>query len=506
MNNYRVVNVKEMRFMDEYTCKQLDMSSLDLMKQAGAVIYLSIIEDIGIDKLTDQIVIVAGTGNNGGDALVVGVNLLDNGYNVKVVIVGDLTLQTNESKIMLKRILNQKPEILFINDNTKLKELSILLRKTTLLVDGIFGIGLTRDVSGIYYDVINQINLNSVDVVSIDIPSGINANNGLIYKIAIRADYTLIIQNYKVGNLIGDAADYHGTKVLLDIGILKVVCKSRRFLLEKEDYLNSIPERINNTHKYHYGNLLTIGGSKGMMGAPLLAAYAALRTGSGLSSIAYKEKYLKNIINVYPEVMTSTYKDIEELLEFTSKKNTVIFGPGLGRKDDENLEILKTLLRLGIPMVIDADGLYYLKQVLPYFKNLKNVAITPHCGEMAMLLDVETKDIINKPLEYINSLTENHKLSIVLKGSTTIIANKNSVYFSNYGNPGMATAGSGDVLSGVIGSLIGKGFKLIEACRLGVLLHSMAGEKAKDKYGEESLIATDIIKYIPKTLKELKEI
>ena len=505
MNNYRIVNVNEMRFMDEYTCTQLDMSSLDLMKQAGGVIYLCILEDIGIDKSLDKILIVAGTGNNGGDALVVGVNLIENGYKVKVVMVGDLTTQTDESKDMLKKILNKKVEVLFVNDKAILPKLSILLRQSTLLIDGIFGIGLKREVSGIYKDTINLINLSSVDVASIDIPSGINADNGKVSGIAIQADYTLIVQNYKVGNLLGDAVDYHGAKILLDIGILKVVCKSRRFLLEKDDYLKTLPPRQNNTHKYHYGNLLTVGGSKGMMGAPLLAAYATLRTGSGLSSIAYKEKYHQSVINIYPEVMTTTYQSIDELLEFTNKKNVIIFGPGLGKKDDENLDILRSLLKLDIPMVIDADGLYYLKQLLKEFKNLKKIVITPHYGEMAMLLDTDTLSIEEKPLEHIKTLTEKYKLSVVLKGATTIIANKNSMYFSNYGNPGMATAGSGDVLSGIIGSMIGKGLKIIEACRTAVLIHSLAGELAKDELGEESIIATDIIKYIPTVLKELKE-
>ena len=505
MNNYRIVNVNEMRFMDEFTCTQLQMSSLDLMKQAGAVVYLCIIEDIGIDKTTDQILIVAGVGNNGGDALEVGIHLINNGYNIKVVLLGNLTSQSEESKEILKRILNHKVDVLFIEDETKLPKLSILFRKSTLLIDGIFGVGLTRDVEGIYYSVINLINKSTVDVCSIDIPSGINADNGLLSKIAIKADYTLIIQNYKIGNLLNDAQDYHGTKILLDIGVLKVVCKSRRFLLEKEDYLNTLPERLSNTHKYHYGNLLTVGGSKGMMGAPLLAACAALRSGSGLSSIAYKEKYSQSIINIYPEVMTSTYESIDDLLEFAKKKNVIIFGPGLGRKDNNNLDILRSLLLLDAPMVIDADGLYYLKQLLKEFKSLKNVVVTPHYGEMAMLLETDTSDIQKDPLKYLNTLTENYELTVVLKGSTTIIANKEGMLFSDYGNPGMATAGSGDVLSGIIGSMIGKGMKIIEACNIAVLLHSIAGEYAKELLGEESIMATDIVKYIPIAIKELKE-
>lgn len=494
-----------MRFMDEFTCTQLGMSSLELMKQAGGIIYLAITEDIGLDKEKDNILVVAGVGNNGGDALDVGVHLVENGYIVKVVMLGNLTAQSEESKHMLKEVLNKKIEVLFIEDISKLKELSKLLRKSTLLIDGIFGVGLKRDVEGIHYEVIKTINKSNVDVASIDIPSGINADNGLVSKIAIKADYTLIIQNYKIGNLLNDAEDYHGAKILLDIGILKVVCKSRRFLLEKEDYLNTIPHRLHNTHKYHYGNVLTIGGSKGMMGAPLLAAYAALRSGSGLSSIAYKEKYRKGIMNIYPEVMTRTYSKLDELLEFTKKKNIIVFGPGLGKVDKDNLEILRSLLLLDIPMVIDADGLYYLNILFKEFKSLKNVVVTPHYGEMATLLNVETTDIKKDPLKYIKELTEDYNLSVILKGPTTIIADKESIYFSNYGIPGMATAGSGDVLSGIIGSFIGKGMKIIEAAKLAVLVHSLAGVYAEEVYGEESIIATDIIKLISHVIRELKE-
>ena len=505
MDNNRIVNVDEMRYMDEYTCNQLDMSSLDLMQQAGGVIYLSLVEDVGIDKESDQILVVSGVGNNGGDGLVVAMNLSQNGYMVKVVIVGKLASLSNEAKEMLEKVKKQNIDVLILEDNINLSKFAILIRQATLLIDAIFGIGLKRNIEGLHYDVINVINLSSADVASIDIPSGINADNGLVYGIAVKADFTFIIQNYKVGNLIGDAADYHGSKILLDIGILKVVSKTRRFLINQEDYLNILPSRLNNTHKYHYGNVLTIGGSKGMMGAPLLSAYAALRCGSGLSSIAYKEKYQQDIIKIYPEIMTTTYQNINELIEFTNKKNVVIFGPGLGKNDEENLDILRTLLNLNVLLVIDADGIYYLKQLLNEFKSLKNVIITPHYGEMAMLLDLTSKEIEQNPLEHVKVLTNKYKLTVILKASTTIIANENSIYFSNYGNPGMATAGSGDVLSGIVGSMIGKGLKIMDAAKIGVLLHSMAGEAAKDEVGEESLIAIDIIKYLPTVLKKLKE-
>ncbi len=504
MNNKRIVSVSEMRYMDEYTCKQLEMSSLDLMEQAGGVIYLSLIEDVGIDKNDDQILVVSGVGNNGGDGMVVALNLKRNNYKVKVVIVGKLALLTSEAKAMLSKLKLENIEVLFLEDKNKLPGFAILLRQTTLLIDALFGIGLTRNIEGLYYDVINVINLSTIDVASIDIPSGINADNGLVYGIAVKADFTFIIQNYKVGNLIGDASDYHGAKILLDIGILKVVSKTRRFLLEEENYLKILPPRLNNSHKYHYGNVLTIGGSKGMMGAPLLSAYAALRCGSGLSSILYNEKDHQGIFNIYPEIMSATYQKNEELIAFTNKKNVIIFGPGLGKKADENKEILRTLLKLKIPMVIDADGIYYLKQLLNEVTDLKHVVITPHYGEMAILTNKTTKEIEEDPLAHVKKLTYQYKLTIILKASTTIIANKNSIYLSNYGNPGMATAGSGDVLSGVVGSMIGRGLKIMDAAKLGVLVHSMAGKEANEKVGEESLIATDIIKNLPVALKYFK--
>ena len=487
--------------MDKFTCDQLQICSLELMERVGSFLYLSLVEDIGFDKDADKVTIISGVGNNGGDGFVVGINLLKNYYSVQFVVVGDLDKQTKESKEMLTRLLNLGGKVFFVNNETKIPKLSTMLRKSTVLIDAIFGIGLIRNIEGIHLEVIKLINKSEAHVCSIDIPSGIKTNNGQVAGIAVAADYTLIIQNYKIGNLLNDAMDYHGKSILLDIGILSVVSSTRRFLLQKEEYSNSFPKRLNNTHKYNFGNVLVIGGSNGTMGAPVLAAYAALRTGSGLSSIAYNNKYLKHVMNLYPEVMSKAYGSIEELLHYTYKKNVIVFGPGLGRHDDVNYEILQELLRLEKPLVIDADGIYYLKSFLGEIKNGENIVITPHCGELAMLLDIDTEDVIKNPLKYIEQLTKKYKFTIVLKGPCTVIANKEVMYFSNHGNPGMATAGSGDVLSGIIASIIGKGYNLIGACKQAVLIHSLAGGYAKEAYTEESLIATDIIKFIPKVYK-----
>ncbi len=505
MKDLKIVSAKEMRYMDEFTCTQLQICSIELMERAGSFIYLSIIEDIGLEKETDKITIVSGVGNNGGDGLVVGLHLLENYFNVQFVIVGSLDNQSEESKEMLKRVLNLKGNVFFINDHKDIPKLSIIFRKTSFLIDALFGIGLTRDVEGIYLDVIKLINKSNAHVCSIDIPSGIKTNNGVVAGAAVVADYTLIVQNYKIGNLLNDAMDYHGESILLDIGILSVVSSTRRFLLQEVEYINTLPKRLNNTHKYHYGNILTIGGSNGTMGAPVLASYAALKSGAGLSSIAYNNKYLQNVMNIYPEVMSKTYKKVDELLEYTFKKNVIIFGPGLGRNDDINYEILQELLHLDVPLVIDADGVYYLKSLLGEITKGKNIIITPHYGELAMLLDIDSLEVKEDPLKYVKQLIDKYELTVVLKGPCTVIGNKNAMYFSNLGNPGMATAGSGDVLSGIIASMIGKGHKIFEACKIAVLIHSLAGEYGKNAVGEESLIATDIIRFIPTVLKEFKK-
>ena len=501
MKDFQIVNAQEMRQLDKLTLDEKNIESYDLVEHAGRSIFYYLVKQ-NIFTASDSILIVAGVGNNGGDALVCALAMFEKQLNPKVVVVGNLDNQSLENKLAIKKLIDLQVVISYINNEADIETFTTLVDNATIVIEGVFGIGLNSDIVGYYSKVISEINRSYAIVISIDLPSGINADNGLVMNVAIKAKHTLIIQNYKQGNLLNDALDYSGQIHILDIGIIQTLFEEPQLLLHKQYLKNKIPKRINNSHKYHFGTVLTIGGSKGMMGAPLLSGISAMKMGSGLSGVTYNEKYLHHINNIYPELMVNTYMGIEDIPSQVRKKSTVIFGPGLGKDDNLNLDILSYLLSTDIPLVIDADGIVYLKQLLKEYSERENIIITPHIQEMATYLGLSVDDVKKEPVLFAKNIAHTYNLTVVLKGPCTIITNNKETYFSIHGNPGMATAGTGDVLSGIIGSLLGRGFTPIEAAKLGVLIHSKAGELAVQKYGEEAVTATDLVYNIFKVLQD----
>ncbi len=498
----KVLTCNEMKTLDYYTCEKKAISSLQLMEIAGKKLFNCLKEKVNIDQSNFEILIVAGLGNNGGDALVVSEHLINDNFNVKIVVIGDLNNLTPETRSVYNRINNNNTSIINITCESDIKLFYKLVNKANVIVDGIFGIGLDRDINGIFYECIRIINESKNFVFSIDIPSGIYGSSGNIAKIAVMANFTAIIQNYKIGNLLNDAKDYHGKLEVLDIGVLQDTNKSNKYLLTLLDVDKLLPKRKENTHKYNYGSSLVIGGNIGMTGAPLLSAYAALRCGIGLSSIGIYNKYYHYLNNIYPELMVFPYQNISDFIKLLKPKNSLAFGPGLGRNETIYYELLDKLLEEKIPLVIDADGIFYLKELLHKINIENKVIITPHLGEIALLLDTEIELIKQNPLEAVKYLIDMYGFTVILKGPCTIIGNKAAIYFCNLGNAGMATAGSGDVLTGIITSFIGQGLDLLDAAKLGVYLHSSAGDVAYKKYGN-ALIATDIIECLPLTRKTI---
>ncbi len=490
-----VVSVDEMRKLDRLTMEEKGITSFELMMLAGSKMEEYLIESNMIKK-NDKVVVVIGTGNNGGDGLVIAKRLKERGLNPSVVLVGDIDSQTEESKNIWEEIQSIDITNYIVNSKEKLDLLVDVLQDASIVIDAVFGIGLTRDVEGVHKSVIDRINDSSSSIISIDIPSGINATNGLVCGVAVHANRTIVVEHYKQGNILGDALDYSGEIHLLSIGISNP--KDNVSLLQKEK-ITLLPLRKRNTHKYHYGCVLTIGGSKGMMGAPILSGLAVLKTGSGLSKVMIHENYMKYSSSYNPSLMVDTYKDITDI-DF-SRVSGIIYGPGLGRKDKENTEYLRYLIGLNKPLLIDADGLHYLTYLLDDITLHKNVVVTPHYGEMALLMNVNSDMIRKNPTKFAHLFTKKYGGNVVLKGSTTIITDGHKTVYSCLGNPGLATAGSGDVLSGVIGSLIGRGINGYDASTKGVYIHSKAGLIAKEIHGEESMIATDIIESISNVLK-----
>ncbi len=500
MEERQIVTAQEMRELDQLTMKKKNISSIELMIHVGKIIATNICEK-GLCGGRDKGLVVAGIGNNGGDALVIATEMINKGFTPRIALIGSEDKQTEEARDIWKRAKKLSSSTIVVSSTMDIANFQDYVNESSLIIDGIFGIGLSKDVTGYHKEVINIINQSYAPVISVDIPSGINADSGLVCGVAVQASHTFVIQNYKQGNLINDAPDFSGILHLLDVGILQLLFPRRQNILPFKYLINKIPKRLNNTHKYHYGNILTIGGSKGMMGAPLLSAMSALRTGSGLSHVLYYEKYLPHISNPYPTIMVDTFKNIDEV-DF-NKISAVVFGPGLNKNDNINEDILKKIMNLDIPLLIDAGGVYFLKQLLKEDGVYRNIVLTPHYGEMAFLLDQTSSYVEKNPLKCAKDISLKYGITVVLKGVTTIITNYQETYFSKNGNPGMATAGTGDVLCGIIGSLLGRDFTPLEASKLGVLIHGMASKYAMEKYGEESMIASDIIDFIHKILKEI---
>lgn len=492
----KILTTYEMYQCDKYTCQVEGITSVELMKRAGKRLFECIISNCDLDKERDRVLVVSGIGNNGGDGIVVGTHLLKEGYDVRFVIIGDKTQLSHDLQIVVEEI-EKGVKIKYIKDIVELFDAKELFDWSTFIIDALFGIGLNRDVEGLYYNAIDQINLSSSRVFSIDIPSGINGNNGKVMGIAVKADYTGIVQTFKLGNVLNDALDYHGKRLIVDAEIKLDIVESNRLFFRDDMIKGLLNKRRCNTHKYNYGSILILGGAIGMTGAPILAGLAALRTGSGLATIGILRKYYDYISKSYPELMIKPYDDLKDLL---TKKTAIGFGPGLGRDEQVYYDILSELINSEQPLVIDADGLYYLKAILNEIEDGSNIIITPHIGEMAMLLGVDSKCIGDNPIMYVEEVIDKYGFTVVLKGPATIIGNEAGIYIGNFGNPGMATAGSGDVLTGIITSLVGQGLSLINASLLGVYLHGLAGGYASEEVGEYSLIASDIIKYLPKAI------
>lgn len=261
-------------------------------------------------------------------------------------------------------------------------------------------------------------------------------------------------------------------------------------------HLGKLRPRKSETNKYDYGNVFIFGGSIGYFGAPQLSALAAYRCGSGLVHIMIPHDLYEKFPQLQPEVMVHPYKSMDELGTLLYNMDAALFGPGLNPYDSRQLEVLNLLISLKKPLVVDASGLDFLKQILPVLDDGANIVVTPHTGEAERLLDTD------KPERHLDMLFEK-KITVVLKDSEVLIAQRHHSLIALNGNPGMATAGSGDVLSGMVLSYLGQKLKPLEACKMAVYLHQKAGSLAEDKYGEASLMASDIIEFIPSAIKSL---
>lgn len=494
-----LVNSNEMKRCDSFVIENMGLPSMVLMERA-ALGAMEELEDGTFDL--KKVIIVCGSGNNGGDGFALARLLHLKNIEVDILFVGDEEKSTVETRQQIEIVKNYKMKIF---DNTDFNG----FKAYTTIVDAIFGIGISKQVEGKYAQIIEKINGSKAGILSLDIPSGISADTGQVMGVAVRADKTVTFAYKKVGLVLYPGAGYAGLVKVKDIGITHIGFSNdypNIYSYTKDD-LGRIPKRSSYSNKGTYGKVLVIAGAVNMSGAAYFAAKAAYRMGAGLVNLYIPNENRTIIQTMLPEAILTTYDkdnvDVEELKEAISWASVIIMGPGMG-KNQTTKTILEVLLSSAkVPLIIDADGINIIAEDPEILKNHKqSIILTPHLGEMARLIKKDIGGLAENLIEEGKKYAREHNVICVLKDTRTVVTDgRDKTYLNQSGNDGMATGGSGDVLTGVIAGLLAQGMCSLEGAKLGVYIHGLAGDRAALKLGRHSVIASDILDNISAILK-----
>ncbi len=507
----KILNAEQVKKLDAYTIKNEPILSISLMERAARVCTDWILERYPANT---PVSVFSGPGNNGGDGLAIARMLCDKGFSVRVYICGNK--MSSDSLINYERLLIQKLSyIKFIIAQEDFPR----IKSNEIIIDALFGSGLTRPLIGLFSDIIQFLNRSSATKISIDIPSGFfSEDNSLLSKSldggfvnAVRADYTLSLELPFLSFLFPEAQFHVGKLIILPIGLSKTYLteiETDYYYVDKELAASLLRKRKKFDHKGNLGHALIIAGSYGKMGAAILACKACLRAGVGLLTTHVPVTGYEIMQTTVPEAMVcideseSRFCKTEEQGNYTA----IGLGPGMGTRKF-TINLLGNLLKNSEkPVVLDADAINILAENREMLKNLPaNSILTPHPGEYRRLVG-DWKNFYER-LKAQTAFAKKHKIYLVLKGANTCIATpQGKCYFNSSGNPGMATAGSGDTLTGIITSLLAQGYTSENASILGVYLHGLAGDFAAEEVGEQALIASDIINCLGKAYKMLEEV
>lgn len=499
-----IVNSREMKFYDNNTTEKYHVPSIVLMERA-AVAFVEALREQEVDL--SRVLIVCGNGNNGGDGYAVARLLHLAGCRVDVVAADAKHIQ-NTAKATEANLLQKK--IWQAYDNEILTEISTDTAYTAV-IDAVFGVGLSRNIEGDYENVIARMNEIQAMKIALDIASGISADTGSVLGIAFRADLTVTFAFEKIGMILWPGNEYSGKVILKDIGIEEHSFGERRpgvAAVEDRDLAN-LPERKGHSNKGTYGKLLVVAGSAGMSGAAYLSAKAAYCTGCGLVRLFTPEENRAVLQAQLPEAIMTTYSskklDVAALVEAINWANVIVCGPGIGTNDIAE-QLVKTVLKnASVPVLLDADALNIIaRDSNVLLRPHTELVVTPHLGEMSRLSGDSVGYIQNHLIEVAEEFARQYNVVCVLKDEHTVTSIPYSqTYLNLSGNSGMATAGSGDVLSGVIGSLMAQGMQAKEAASLGVYLHGRAGDVVAEQVGARGMMASDILEGIRRVTREI---
>lgn len=488
-----IVNAKEMKLCDQNTMQYFGVPSMVLMERAA----LKTVEVILSGAYqTRQILIVCGVGNNGGDGMAIARLLAQRGCSVSILLIGDTKRFTDETKKQYE--ICQKYEIPFAS------MLELECTGYTMIIDALFGVGLSRELTGEFYDIIEKLNHIDADKIAVDIPSGISADTGAVMGTAFRSDVTITFAYRKLGLVLYPGVEYAGKVIVADIGIDDKSWMEKKpsiYALEDSDIREAL-QRPEDGNKGTFGKVLVIAGSVNMAGASYFAAKAAYKSGCGLVRIYTTEENRTMLQTKLPEALLTTYSgkkpDMQQLNEALAWADTIVIGPGIGTDDTANMILKNTLKNAAVPIVVDADALNLIAndtQIL--LKPHTEIVVTPHMGEMARLCGDSITYLKENRFDAAEEFAREYNVVCVLKDARTVTSVPyGKTYINHNGNSGMATGGCGDVLAGLIGGLIAQGIHSEFAAPAAVYLHAKAGDEAAKKIGKHAMMASDILEQL----------
>ncbi len=512
----RVLNTAQMREADRRTIEEIGIPSLVLMENAGRQA-VAAMEAMYSDLMDRQIAVLCGRGNNGGDGFVVARTLVQRGGDVSVFLLGRVAEVRGDARINLEILGRLGVTVVEIADSQAWELHFSEVSDCTLIVDAIFGTGLNAPLSGLIESVVADVNASAIPVVAIDLPSGLSADSPDSIGPSIEAGLTVTLAAPKLPLVLPPGETHAGDIVIADIGIPADVLESldgpRVELLTRASMRELIAPRTADSHKGDYGHVLVVAGSPGKTGAAHLAAVGALRSGAGLVTVATPAGCQPILAAMGAEYMTEALREteaglhgdgVDRVLEMA--RDVLAVGPGLGQARATREFIIQLVDRATMPLVIDADGLNAFTDDPDRLSGRegRDVIITPHPGEMARLVGMSTDEVQASRLEIARNFAVAHRVYVVLKGHRTLIATPDEKVFINpTGNPGMATGGTGDVLTGMIAAWLAQLLDAEAACKLAVYLHGMAGDLAEADEGEVAMTSTDVAGHLGDAIMEL---
>ncbi|MCI9490338.1 MAG: NAD(P)H-hydrate dehydratase [Dorea sp.] len=491
----------QMKAADQYTIRTLSVPSLTLMERAAQACVDRIKKR---EAIPSAVCVVCGSGNNGGDGFAIARMLAEEGFSVTAVMAGNPEHLTKEAAFQKKKYEQAGGRLC---DGFSEEEYSII-------VDALFGVGLAREISGSYYDLIGKMNACPAWKLAVDIPSGVSADTGAILGTAFRADETVTFQSEKLGLVLYPGKEYAGNVTVADIGISlrmfeedgKTAC-----MLSPEDYRRMLPVRMPDSNKGTYGRLLMISGSRGMSGAAYLNALGAYRAGAGLVRLYTTEDNREILQGQIPEAVVTTYDlyDERELLRLLNQADVICIGSGIGRSEKSRKIVRTTLENAEVPCVIDADALNLISENPRYMRAFENrkMVLTPHMKEFSYMTGIPVGELRKDRAGVLRAFTEETGVTCILKDARTLVLSGGGrMYINPSGCAAMAKAGAGDVLAGIVAGLLAQGVPPAEGAVLGAWLHGRAGEYAAEKKGRYSLLAREIADSLGYVIKELEDL